>query len=152
MAKIKNTAIPNNYGEGYKQEVIMDDNTTYKIENTPIPNNYGGGYQKEITSSNGKKYRIRNTAIPNNYGEGYKQEVYEVNTSSNSNRTSFNLKNIKQIIFSILLIIWIAVIPIMFLTNTFNILMNDFVKDHFVIMIFAWPIILFLLASGAGEL
>ena len=137
MAKIKNTAIPNNYGEGYKQEVIMDDNTTYKIENTPIPNNYGGGYQKEITSSNSKKYRIRNTAIPNNYGEGYKQEIYEVPTSNNSNRTPFNLKNIK---------------PIMFFTNTFNILMNDFVKDHFIIMIFAWPIILFLLISGAGEL
>ena len=96
--------------------------------------------------------KIRNTAIPNNYGEGYKQEVYEVSTSNNSNRTPFNLKNIKQIIFSILLVIWIVVIPIMFFTNTFNILMNDFVKDHFVIMIFAWPVILFLLASGAHEL
>ena len=102
MAKIRNTAIPNNYGDGYKQEVTMDDNTTYKIENTPIPNNYGGGYQKEITSSNGKKYRIRNTAIPNNYGDGYKQEIYEVNKSKNSSLR--NKDSILPIIIFILMI------------------------------------------------
>ena len=112
MAKIRDTAIPNNYGDGYKQEVIMEDNTMYKIENTPIPNNYGGGYQKEITSSNGKKYRIRNTAIPNNYGEGYKQEIYEVPTSNESSSINTGSTWFLYAFFILLFFPW--TVPIIF--------------------------------------
>lgn len=85
MAKIRDTAIPNNYGDGYKQEVIMEDNTMYKIENTPIPNNYG---------------------------EGYKQEIYEVPTSNESSSINTGSTWLLYAFFILLFFPW--TVPIIF--------------------------------------
>ena len=46
-----------------------------KIKNTNIPNFYGEGYKKEVTLDNGEKYIIKNSNIPNYFGEGYQQEI-----------------------------------------------------------------------------
>ncbi len=51
MAKIKNTNIPNYYGDGNQQEVTMENGEKYIIRNTNIPNYFGGGYQKEIVKA-----------------------------------------------------------------------------------------------------
>ena len=48
MGKLRNTFVPNLYGDGYQQEYIDDNGDVYRIKNTFVPNLYGDGYQKEI--------------------------------------------------------------------------------------------------------
>ena len=48
MGRLKNTFVPNLYGDGYQQEYIDDNGDVYRIKNTFVPNLYGDGYQKEI--------------------------------------------------------------------------------------------------------
>ena len=52
MAEIKNTPIKNVFGDGYEQEVTLDNGETYTVKNTPIKNVFGDGYEKEIVKNN----------------------------------------------------------------------------------------------------
>lgn len=52
-----------------------------EIKDTYIPNIWGEGNQKEIHCDNGDIYRIRNTYVPNIWGEGYQQEIVKTGSS-----------------------------------------------------------------------
>ena len=53
------------------------------IKDTYIPNVWGEGNVKEVIFDNGDTYHIKNTYIPNVWGEGTTQEIVKVNSSSN---------------------------------------------------------------------
>ena len=55
-----------------------------RIKNTGVPNIFGEGYEQELELDNGKRYRIKNTGVPNIFGEGYEQEIQEIKTYSNN--------------------------------------------------------------------
>ena len=48
MAKIKNSSARNIYGDGYEQEITLDNGEQYIIKNSSARNIYGNGYEKEI--------------------------------------------------------------------------------------------------------
>ncbi len=56
MAEIKDTFVPNIYGDGNEKEIKMDNGDTYIIRNTFVPNIYGEGYEQEIVKDNSSKY------------------------------------------------------------------------------------------------
>lgn len=51
MARIKNTCAKNLYGDGYEQEITLDNGEKYIIKNTCAKNLYGDGYEKEIVKA-----------------------------------------------------------------------------------------------------
>ena len=97
-----------------------------KIRNTGIPNVFGDGYEQEVELDNGKKYRIRNSGVPNVFGEGYEKEIEEVKSYSTSNYdTELSTKDILILIFlggpiflfGLALLIGVFAIPIMTIIN-----------------------------------
>lgn len=55
MATIKDTFVPNIYGDGNEKEIKMDNGDTYIIRNTFVPNIYGEGYEQEIVKDTSSK-------------------------------------------------------------------------------------------------
>lgn len=51
MAKIRTIPERDVYGEGYKQEITIDNGKSYKIQTIPESDPYGGGYKKEIADT-----------------------------------------------------------------------------------------------------
>lgn len=51
MAKIRTIPERDEYGEGYKQEITLDNGKSYKIQTTPTSDPYGDGYIKEIVEN-----------------------------------------------------------------------------------------------------
>jgi hypothetical protein len=56
--------------------------TMARIRNSMVPNTFGEGNEKIITLDNGEEYIVRNSMVPNTFGDGYEQEI--VNTTSRS--------------------------------------------------------------------
>lgn len=49
-----------------------------KIKNSCIPNMFGDGYEKLLTLDDGREFKIRNSMVPNIFGDGHEQEVIEI--------------------------------------------------------------------------
>ena len=59
------------------------------IKNTPIKNVFGDGYEQEITLDNGEKYTIRNTPAKNVFGDGYQKEIIKNKDYGNTSFSEF---------------------------------------------------------------
>lgn len=59
-----------------------------EIRDTYVPNVWGEGNEKEVTLDNGDKYVVRNTYVPNIWGEGNEQEIEKVSSSGSSSGSS----------------------------------------------------------------
>lgn len=73
-----------------------------KIRNSSIPNTYGDGHEKIITMDNGEEYILRNKSIPNTYGDGYEQEIVK---RSEAYDTEFCLGEFLIVLFALLYLI-----------------------------------------------
>ncbi len=60
-----------------------------KIRNSVVPNTFGEGNEKIITLDNGEEYVVRNTVVPNTFGGGYEQEIVKRGSSSSEWPFSF---------------------------------------------------------------
>lgn len=47
------------------------------IKNSHVPNMFGDGYEKILTLDDGREFTIKNSCVPNMFGDGYKQEIIE---------------------------------------------------------------------------
>lgn len=56
MARIKNTMAKNIYGDGYEQEITLDNGEQYIIRNSMAKNIYGDGYEKEIVKKDSSSF------------------------------------------------------------------------------------------------
>lgn len=56
-----------------------------KIRNTSARNIYGDGYEQEITLDNGEQYIVKNSSARNIYGDGYEKEIVKKGTNSSDN-------------------------------------------------------------------
>ena len=62
-----------------------------KIKNSVIPNIYGDGNEKILTTDNGEEYRISNSAIPNIYGDGQEINVKKVKSNKSNEPKSLSM-------------------------------------------------------------
>lgn len=60
-----------------------------KIRNSVVPNTFGEGNEKIITLDNGEEYIVRNTVVPNTFGGGHEQEIVKRGSSSSECPLSF---------------------------------------------------------------
>lgn len=74
-----------------------------KIRTIPERDVYGNGYKQEITLDNGKSYKIQTTLEQDVYGNGYKKEIVENDASNLNGYTIVSLLIIAGMLISIAL-------------------------------------------------
>lgn len=62
-----------------------------KIKNSMVPNIYGDGNEKILTTDDGEEYRISNSAIPNIYGTGQEINAKKVKSNKSNEPKSLSI-------------------------------------------------------------